>query len=85
MGLVNAVVPVADLPAAAAELATKLAAGPTTAYAAIKQALASAATSDLAAALETEADLQARCGRTSDHRNATEAFLAKQPVTFTGH
>jgi len=85
MGLVNAVVPGADLPGAAHELAARLAAGPTLAYAGIKQALASAATSDLATALETEADVQARCGRTEDHRNAVAAFLAKQAPTFTAH
>jgi 2-(1,2-epoxy-1,2-dihydrophenyl)acetyl-CoA isomerase len=84
MGLVNAVVPGADLPTAAAELAGKLAAGPTLAYAEIKRTLAAASTSDLATALANEAEAQARCGRTEDHRNATEAFLAKQPLTFSG-
>src|SRR5207248_7151829 len=58
MGLVNAVVPVADLPAAAHELAARLAAGPTLAYAGIKEALAAAASSDLATALEKEAQIQ---------------------------
>jgi hypothetical protein len=29
--------------------------------------------------------VQARCGATDDHRNAVEAFLAKQTPTFTGH
>src|SRR5947209_17983497 len=38
MGLVNMVVPAADLAAAAGELAARLAAGPTVAYAGIKQA-----------------------------------------------
>jgi 2-(1,2-epoxy-1,2-dihydrophenyl)acetyl-CoA isomerase len=85
MGLVNGVVPAADLPGAAHELAARLAAGPTLAYAGIKEALMSAATSDLAAALEKEAQVQARCGATDDHRNAVEAFLAKQTPTFTGH
>jgi 2-(1,2-epoxy-1,2-dihydrophenyl)acetyl-CoA isomerase len=84
MGLVNAVVPAADLAAAAAELAGRLAAGPTVAFAGIKRALAVAAVSDLHTALETEADVQAGCGRTSDHRNATEAFLAKQQPAFQG-
>jgi len=85
MGLVNAVVPGGDLPSTAHELAARLAAGPTQAYAGIKQALRAAATSDLASALETEADEQARCGATEDHRNAVAAFLAKQAPTFTGH
>ena len=84
MGLVNAVVPVADLPAAAHELAARLAAGPTLAYAAIKEAVAAAAMSDLRDALEREAVVQARCGATQDHRDAVEAFLAKQSPTFTG-
>ena len=84
MGLVNAVVPADTLAAAAAELAAKLAAGPTVAYAGIRRALATAAHSDLATALETEAQVQAECGRTDDHRNATEAFLAKQAPTFSG-
>ena len=84
MGLVNAVVPAQDLAAAAAELAAKLAAGPTVAYAGIKRALATAAASDLATALETEADVQDACGRTADHRHATEAFLAKQQPVFSG-
>jgi 2-(1,2-epoxy-1,2-dihydrophenyl)acetyl-CoA isomerase len=84
MGLVNAVVADATLPGAAAELAARLAAGPTVAYAGIKRALAVAASSDLATALETEADVQAECGRTEDHRRATEAFLAKQQPTFQG-
>jgi 2-(1,2-epoxy-1,2-dihydrophenyl)acetyl-CoA isomerase len=84
MGLVNAVVPAEDLAAAAQELAGKLAAGPTVAYAAIKTALAVAAGSDLATALETEATLQSRCGATQDHRAATEAFVAKQTPTFSG-
>jgi 2-(1,2-epoxy-1,2-dihydrophenyl)acetyl-CoA isomerase len=84
MGLVNAVVPAADVAATAAELAARLAAGPTVAYAGVKRALAVAARSDLAAALETEADVQAACGRTDDHRNATTAFLNKQQPTFEG-
>jgi 2-(1,2-epoxy-1,2-dihydrophenyl)acetyl-CoA isomerase len=84
MGLVNAVVPADDLSAAAAELAARLAAGPTVAYAGVKEALANAAVSDLAGALDSEAEIQARCGRTADHRKATEAFLAKQQPTFEG-
>jgi 2-(1,2-epoxy-1,2-dihydrophenyl)acetyl-CoA isomerase len=84
MGLVNAVVAAEDLAGAAKELAVKLAAGPTTAYAGIKRAMNAAASSSLADALDVEAQVQAECGRTDDHRNATEAFLAKQPVTFTG-
>lgn len=84
MGLVNAVVPAAGLAPAAAELAAKLAAGPTFAYGAIKRALTAAAASDLATALETEATLQQQCGATQDHVTAVHAFVAKQPPVFTG-
>jgi 2-(1,2-epoxy-1,2-dihydrophenyl)acetyl-CoA isomerase len=84
MGLVNAVVPAGELASAAAELAGRLAAGPTVAYAGIKQALAAAASSDLVTALETEAEVQSRCGATTDHRAATEAFLNKQQPAFQG-
>ena len=80
MGLVNAVVEPDHLLPAALELATRLAAGPTAAYAAIKDVIAYAANSTLAEALANEAELQEAMGRTADHRNATEAFLAKQPA-----
>jgi 2-(1,2-epoxy-1,2-dihydrophenyl)acetyl-CoA isomerase len=84
LGLASRVVPDDELPAAAAELAGRLASGPTSAYAAIRRAVAFSAGHDLATALEHEADLMATTGATADHRAAVEAFLAKQPPTFTG-
>jgi 2-(1,2-epoxy-1,2-dihydrophenyl)acetyl-CoA isomerase len=83
MGLVNAVVPDDQLAAAAHELAARLAAGPTLAYAAIKEQLAFAATHPLAAALEKEGELQNALGATTDHQDATAAFLRKERPTFT--
>jgi 2-(1,2-epoxy-1,2-dihydrophenyl)acetyl-CoA isomerase len=68
---------------AAHELAARLAAGPTLAYAQLKRELLGAG-GGLAEALEVEADAQAICGATADHRNATAAFVAKQQPTFTG-
>jgi 2-(1,2-epoxy-1,2-dihydrophenyl)acetyl-CoA isomerase len=85
MGLVNAVVPDDRVQAAAHELAARLAAGPTAAYAAIKEQLAFSATHPLAASLEREGELQNSLGATTDHRQATAAFVAKQRPTFTGH
>ncbi|WP_375491797.1 enoyl-CoA hydratase-related protein [uncultured Jatrophihabitans sp.] len=85
MGLVNAVVEPDRVLPAAQELAARLAAGPTAAYAAIKQSLAFAATSDLQSALAMEGELQARMGATQDHRNSVAAFVAKQKPTFVGH
>lgn len=84
MGLVNAVVEPELVLRSALELATRLAAGPTLAYAAIKRSIAHAATSDFASALQLEADLQADLGTTADHRNATAAFVAKQKPVFEG-
>ncbi|MEP6853811.1 MAG: enoyl-CoA hydratase-related protein [bacterium] len=85
MGLVNAVVPEAELLTEAQNLATRLAAGPTAAYAHIKQALHYAAAATLPEALAREAELQAASGQTQDHVDAVQAFVAKQPPTFTGH
>jgi 2-(1,2-epoxy-1,2-dihydrophenyl)acetyl-CoA isomerase len=66
---------------AAQELAARLAAGPTVAYAAIKRQLT---VTTLAEALDVEAEVQAACGATEDHRNATAAFVAKRRPTFHG-
>jgi 2-(1,2-epoxy-1,2-dihydrophenyl)acetyl-CoA isomerase len=85
LGIFQTVVEDAELAEAAAELARRLAAGPTAAYAAIKQALAFAATHTLAESLEHEAVMQARLGATKDHQAATQAFLNKQQPTFEGH
>jgi len=85
MGLVNAVVEPDRVLPAAQELAARLAAGPTAAYAAIKQSLAFAATSSLADALAKEGELQRAMGHTDDHRNATIAFVSKQKPVFEGH
>jgi 2-(1,2-epoxy-1,2-dihydrophenyl)acetyl-CoA isomerase len=84
LGLVSRVVPADELAPAAVELARRLAAGPTVSYGAVKAALDHAATHDLASALEREAELQDECAETSDHKNATEAFLKKQQPTFEG-
>ncbi|MCZ2815394.1 enoyl-CoA hydratase-related protein [Modestobacter sp. VKM Ac-2984] len=83
-GLVHRVVPAADVLAEATALATRLAAGPTRAYRAIKTVLATAATDGLADTLALEASLQTDLGATADHREAVEAFLGKRPAVFTG-
>jgi len=71
--------------AEAQTLAARLAEGPTLAYAAIKQQIASAAGSTLEEALTLEARLQAECGRSEDHPAAVRAFVAKQSPRFVGH
>jgi 2-(1,2-epoxy-1,2-dihydrophenyl)acetyl-CoA isomerase len=84
MGLVNAVVPDGQTVPAARGLAGKLAAGPTVAYAAIKESLAFAQTATLEEALEKEAEMQARTGATQDHQAATGAFVRKERPIFIG-
>jgi 2-(1,2-epoxy-1,2-dihydrophenyl)acetyl-CoA isomerase len=66
----------------ALELARRLAKGPTVAYGQIKRQLA--AFGPLADLLEVEADAQAVCGQTADHRNATEAFVRKERPSYEG-
>ena len=85
MGLVNAVVPAEQVLPAALELATRLAAGPTAAYACIKESLSHAADATLVEALAKEDELQTRAGATADHQSAVQSFLAKQLPVFAGH
>jgi 2-(1,2-epoxy-1,2-dihydrophenyl)acetyl-CoA isomerase len=84
LGLVNQVVEDEDLPSVAAALAARLAAGPTAAYAGIKEQLNYAAGHGLAEALDKEAEVQTALGRTADHRAATLAFTRKQEPKFLG-
>jgi 2-(1,2-epoxy-1,2-dihydrophenyl)acetyl-CoA isomerase len=83
-GLVRSVVPAERVLEEALELARRLAAGPTVAYAEIKTALALGAVSPLETVLDAEGAAQARLGLTADHRDAVEAFLAKQRPEFRG-
>jgi 2-(1,2-epoxy-1,2-dihydrophenyl)acetyl-CoA isomerase len=85
LGLATSVVPAADLASAAARLAHRLAAGPTVAYAAVKEAVTFSSTHGLAEALANEGTLMARTGGTNDHRSAVASFLAKETPVFTGH
>lgn len=84
LGLLTAVVPDEQLTAATTELAARLAAGPTLAYAAIKESLLYGASHQLSESLEKEAELQTRLGQTEDHRAATLAFVTKQTPTYQG-
>jgi 2-(1,2-epoxy-1,2-dihydrophenyl)acetyl-CoA isomerase len=83
-GVVGRVVPDDSFDSAVQELAAKLAAGPTVAFAAAKAALASSFQPPLADVLAAEAAAQTRLGLTADHQGAVESFLAKQPVVFHG-
>lgn len=84
IGLVNQVVPADELADSARELAVRLANGPTVAYATVKAELTYGSGLDLASALEMEAGLQDECAQTTDHMNATLAFLNKEKPEFQG-
>jgi 2-(1,2-epoxy-1,2-dihydrophenyl)acetyl-CoA isomerase len=83
-GMVHRVVPAERVADEARALAARLATGPTAAYRAVKTVLATAARDSLEETLALEARLQTALGRTADHREAVEAFLAKRPAHFTG-
>lgn len=84
LGLATRVVPAAELESAVAELATRLASGPTQAYAAVRRSVAHSAGHDLVGSLEVEAEMMALTGRTADHRAAVRAFVAKERPRFEG-
>jgi 2-(1,2-epoxy-1,2-dihydrophenyl)acetyl-CoA isomerase len=84
LGLVNRLVPAADLAREAAAVARTLAAGPTVAYASIKESLAYATDHSLDEALAKEDDLQSRAGSSEDHAIAVDAFLAKRKPEYLG-
>lgn len=84
LGLVTRVVPAADVDAEAATLAARLAAGPTLAYGAIKEAVNHGASHTLEESLAVESAMMARTGASDDHRRAVTAFLAKRQPEFTG-
>ncbi len=84
IGLVHEVVPPEELAAHTADVAARLAAGPTQAYAALKEALWYSISQSLGEVLRLEGDLQARLASTADHRGAVQAFLEKRRPEFTG-
>ncbi len=84
LGLVTQVVPPEDLAATAAELADRLAAGPTLAYANVRRLLAYSSDHTLAESLALEHELIVAAGGTSDHGDAVEAFLDKRTPVFRG-
>jgi 2-(1,2-epoxy-1,2-dihydrophenyl)acetyl-CoA isomerase len=83
-GLVNKVVPSEKLEEETSALASRLAALPTRALGRIKQTLYASFESDLATALQREAEGQTFCGYTRDHKEGVAAFLEKREPNFTG-
>jgi enoyl-CoA hydratase/carnithine racemase len=82
IGLYNRVVPADRLMPEAAEVAARLARGPSEALGITKQALNEEASLDLVAAIEWEARVQAHCMQHPNFREAYEAFRAKREPRF---
>lgn len=83
-GLTGDVVPANDVSMTALGQATKLAKGPTRAFAETKVLIEAAFSRTLDDALAAEAAAQARCGATDDHIDAVAAFLDKRAPAFSG-
>jgi 2-(1,2-epoxy-1,2-dihydrophenyl)acetyl-CoA isomerase len=84
LGLANRVVPPDTLEAEVADLASRLAAGPTVALAAMRHSVAYAAEHSFTDSLEVERAMMQRTGATEDHRAAVAAFVAKEKPVFHG-
>ena len=83
-GLVNRVVPAADLAAEVATLARQLADGPTEAHGGIKRMLNLAATNSLETQMEVETRTIVDMAITEDGREGVRAFIAKRKAQFVG-
>lgn len=84
IGLVNRVVPDADLPGATMELARKLACMPTRAIGLAKRAINAAWSADLETQLAYEAELQGIAETTADYKEGVAAFIEKRTAVFKG-
>ncbi len=84
LSLVSKVVPHDDLEAETMKVAEHIAAGPTLAFARMKENLNRAETSDLATALDAEALNMILSSQTRDHMEAAKAFVEKRQPTFAG-
>jgi 2-(1,2-epoxy-1,2-dihydrophenyl)acetyl-CoA isomerase len=84
LGLVNRVVPAADLAQTTRDLAERIAAGPPAVLRMAKHMLNRSATTDLRTALDLEASNQAVALTGEDHQEGLAAFFAKRTPRFTG-
>ena len=84
LGLVNRVVPDAELRNAALAMASSLAEGPSLAYARIKDNLDHAMGATLLESMDQEAENMVRTAATADHKEAVKAFVEKRKPNFSG-
>lgn len=84
LGLVNRVVPAAELAAETDKLARRLAAGPTVAFGQMKKLLRTSLDASLHDQLAAEARAFGECIPTADFAEGVDAFLNKRTATFSG-
>jgi 2-(1,2-epoxy-1,2-dihydrophenyl)acetyl-CoA isomerase len=83
-GLIDRVVPVADLRGVAEAVAAAMAAGPTVAYSKMRRLLWRSFSVDLDDQLVAELEAITECGATADAREGVTAFVERRPPKFTG-
>ena len=84
IGMVDRVVPAAELAGETEKLARAIAAAPPIAVAGIKRALAASERNDLAAQIELESEHQLRCFQSQDAAEGMAAFFEKRSAAFRG-
>ena len=84
LGIVNQVVPAAQLETAVKALAQNIAQGPSLAIRAVKKALFASEAKELAQALDYEVREQIRCFMSEDCSEGIRAFFDKRPPKFQG-
>ena len=84
IGMINRVVPAAELGADAAKFAAKLAASATGSLGRIKRMLNASFSNDLSQQLALEHECQIESGKSADFKEGVAAFFEKRPPNFTG-
>jgi len=84
MGLVNFVVPTAEIDDACGKLAKRLANGPTHVYGNAKKLMYRSLENEFESQLQMEAEMFADCAKRGDFREGVAAFAEKRKANFTG-